>query len=261
MADGIAMSRANPGVETSPTVDPGTDYLLPKPPAKTSELVVEVRVPACLRHRESLVARSIGERALAVAECQQHLFAELREILADLDRSIGEATRVRLQSQVRSACSVLEWCEAVLGDQIHEAKLAASGHQPVPVMAVCEEVAGRWRGNAVDVEVSGVDGAWWGDAAALEDVVDAGLRLVRERAHGASSLTIQVARSRGGTALAIEAIGEPQEDVDPQIVEGFRDAVARIGGRTRPGRLGRGGTGLSVDLPEPGQEGADTAVR
>lgn len=245
------MSRTANEVQAPQAVEKAANYLLPKPRGKAADLVVEVRSPSFLRHREAAVARSLGERAMAVAECQQHLFAELRDCLGELDRSIGEATRVRLQTQVRTAESVLEWCEAVLADQLADARLAASGRQPVEVVAVCEDVAGRWRADGAEVTVTGSEGTWWGDAAALEDMVDAGLRLVSERARGAASLSVGVAIHGGRAEIAIESAGEPQDDIDAQVLTGFRDAVAHIGGTVRPGRFGRGGAGLCVDLPAP----------
>lgn len=241
------MSRSTPEVDSR--VVGTADYVLPKPPGKPADFVVSATAPALQRHRDAALARAIGDRALATAECQHHLLGELRSCLHELDRSIGESTRVRMQSQVRSALSVLDWCDAVLDDQLVEARLAAEGKQPLDLRSRCDGVAARWRAGGADVEVVGAACTWWGDGEAIDELLDLGLQLVRERTPGAASLVARIETTHGAIGIELEATGSPGDDLDGDTVRRFRAAAAAVGAVVAPGRFGSGGTGMRIHLP------------
>lgn len=235
------------------TIDPAAiDYVLPAPPRGGAEVVVVAPrrdVTAVLR-RGGEVARTLGDRFLALAESQQLFLEELRDRLDQLDGAIAETPRALLKGAVRETLAVLDWCDTVQADLVAESRQAARGAEPIDVAALCREVAAGVHLDDQPVVVVGrQDAPWWGDAAALADVVRLGLGLVAERTQGHGARSLEIAEAPGAVRLWLASHGEPGDGVEPDSVERFRAAVQRLGATVRPDALGPGSSGLVIELP------------
>jgi hypothetical protein len=242
-------------------LDPvATEYVLPPPPKHGGGDVVVVAPRADLARawrRGSEVARALGDRFVAQVESQQLFGAELRERLLALDAAAADATRAQWKGAVREVLAVLDWSDAVQQDLLREARLAASGAEPIDVADLCQEVGAQVQTAELPVFVRGqAHSPWWGSATALAEVVRQALGAVAERAHGTGARTIEVGETGGRIHVCIAADGEPTDGVEAATVARFRRAVEQIGAAVRPGALGPGGTGLLLELPPSPPAGA-----
>lgn len=236
--------------------DQATGYVLPKPGRGGNELVLPAGPSALQRHREAEVAKAIGSRVSALAECQQQFLSELRSCLEDVEDTVAEAGRARLRTQVRSALSVLEWCDAVQADLKGEAEWAGQGLQPIELIGFCADVAGRWSTGATPVHVGGAcNRPWWGDAGLLAETLEAALAVVADRSRGAGSIAIEVEVGGSVANVRVAGSGEPSDEVDPALVRVFRQNVERLGAAVAPDSLGPGGTGIVLVLPRVDADG------
>jgi hypothetical protein len=240
-------------MSTRPTdvvAQPPSPYVLPGRKRPASEVIVVAHPVGDGFARSSEVARALGDRFLAFAECQQQFLAELRQRLEQLDGAIAEDSRARLKGALLGALDVLQWCEAVQADLAGESGWAASGLEPVDVAALCRAIAAGPSPHVGEVRVAGqVSRPWWGDAARLALAVRAGLRLVSERIGGTGFREVEVADDGGGFRIRIAGYGEPGDGVDPASVEAFRQAAALLQARVTPDALGPGAAGLVLHVP------------
>ena len=237
---------------TVPPVAEVSEYVLPKPPRPAGEVMVGPGRSGAefVLRRTAATARELGGRFLLLADCQQQFLAELRHGLEALDGAVAEDARVKLKSAVHAALQVLEWCDTVQGDLQLEGGWAARGWQPIDLGAFCREqvLAAQFQGAPVLVtgEVARV---WWGDAERLAAVLHAGLHAVAERTAGLGSIVVEVRCDAAGHRVRIAGTGEPADDLDPAVLQAFRNAVERLGARVVPDSLGGGGAGLVIELP------------
>lgn len=246
-ADGIDMSTARTDVRDTETTPKKAGYVLPKPGRQARDFIATP--PRGPRYREGEVARTLGARTLALLECQERFLGELRDSLVEFEADLGEATRARLQGRVRTALSVLDWCDAVHGDLHQETQWAVRGLQPIDLLSFCRGAAGE-AAHEGDVTVRGErERAWWGDSALLADAVAAAIELVRARATASPSISIEILGTGDAAGLRFAGLGEPSTEVDPGCIERFRSAANRLGGRVVPDVQGPAGTGLVLELP------------
>lgn len=111
--------------DRQPPTDAGADgYVLPPPQRRPREGagVVAAQAAAC---RGSEPARALAARVACEAEILHLLLAELRDRLERLDGATAEASRAQLKGAVRELGAVLDWCEAVQGELLDEARAIA----------------------------------------------------------------------------------------------------------------------------------------
>ncbi len=224
------------------------DYVLPKPPSGR-DLPVDVvgRSAQAEERRRGEVARRLGERGLALAECQQQFLGELRERLLALESAIVDDSRARLLTSLRASIEVLDWCDAVQADLLAEASMTCQGWLPHDLRRCCDEVA---QASGERVLCSGAaSNPWWGEGTALAAALEAGIALVRERTAGRGPVRLEVGEGEAGCWVRIHGATDPAEDVEPATVRAFRAAVERLGAEVVPDELGPGGTGLILRLP------------
>ncbi|MCA8974521.1 MAG: hypothetical protein KDC98_07350 [Planctomycetes bacterium] len=244
------MSIVRTDVQSPVASENDAKYVLPNPGRPVSGLVLPASRSKGPRYRESEVARSIGQRAVALLECQARLLDELRGSLQEFESDLGEATRARLQAKARVAVSVLEWCDAVQADLQQEASWAANGLQPVDLMSFCRDQAGIAAADGVAVNVIGERNLpWWGDAARLGTTLAAAITLVRSRAGSSEAVVLEIRGDRDTASLRVAGIGETAEIRDPAIVEDFRANAELLGCKVVPDDLGPGSNGLILMLP------------
>lgn len=241
------------------TAPSASSYVLPAPKRPTPDvIVVPSRMGAALE-RSGQVARVIGERFLALAECQQQFLGELRNRLEVLDGAIADDSRAQMKGALREVTAVLDWCDSVQADLQEESRRAAAGREPLDLGAECADlVAGFAGGNDIDV-VSTAATRWWGDAKALHEAVCHGLTLVSERTAGQGRRRIEIGTAEDSAWIRIASSGEPGDSLDVDSVRRFRGAVTRLGARVVPDALGPGGAGFLLVLPhqEPAGLGSD----
>lgn len=200
--------------------------------------------------RGGAVAHALGDRFLALAECQQQFLTELRARLEALDGAIAEDARARLKGALGSAMEVLDWCDAVQSDLATESGWAAAGMEPLDLAEVCRSVAAERSAHRGDLRVDGhVVRPWWGEAAQLVVTLRHGLELISERIGGKGLRVIEVAADESGHRIRIAGYGEPGDGVDPTTVRAFRQAVERLQGRVTPDALGPGAAAFVLHLP------------
>lgn len=242
-------------VKTEPSVPLAgetSEYVLPKPPRPAGEvLVVAGRPAAVAAHRHATDAvRSIGDRFLLLAECQQQFLVELRQSLEALDGAIADDARARLKAALHGALQVLDWCDAAQQDLLATGNHAVRGLRPIDLLEFCREFAAEVQANGSPVVIAGSAlRPWWGDAGKLAAALHAGLVVVAERTGGQGTLVVEVATNAEGHQVRIAGRGEPSDDLDPAAVAAFRAAVERLGATVLPDHLGVGGTGLVLHLP------------
>ena len=90
-------------------------YVLPAPPRPVGALIIgEPGASERLSQaREAAVGRAIGERFVALLDCQQRFFGELRATLLEMDDAVADESRARMKNQIRVLGEILDWCEAV----------------------------------------------------------------------------------------------------------------------------------------------------
>ena len=238
-------------------------YVLPNRPRPTGgALVVPVHdsTHSGLHRRTGEVAKRIGERVLLLAECQQQFLGELRTGLQALEGAVVDDARVRLQAAVRSAITVLDWCDSLQADLLGEGQRAARGWQPIDLAEFCGDLATESAANGITAVVTGDTAQpWWGDAGLFAETLRAGLVVVAERSAGPGAIRIEISGTAGGPRVRIAGSGDPVAEVDESAIRLFRNAAGRLGARVVPDALGPGGTGLILELP-CGNTDADETV-
>lgn len=73
--------------------------------------------------------------------------------------------------------------------------------------------------------------------------------LVAERTGGLGLRCVEVAAMQGAAMVRIFSRGEPQGDLDQDVVDLFRRAVEKVGATVLPDELGPGGAGFVLRLP------------
>lgn len=229
---------------------PASPYVLPGPKRAGADVIVVPTTGGGGFARGGRVAHELGERFLAMAECQQQFLGELRARLEALDAAIAEDARARLKGALRGAMDVLDWCDAVQVDLAAECQWAAAGREPIDLGDLCRSVAVEPSSHAGPVHVIGeAQRLWWGHAAALVDAVRSGLQVVSERVGGIGPRQIEIGEDEAGPWLRIAGYGEPGDGVESGSVLGFRHAVEAVRGRVVPDALGPGGAGFVLHLP------------
>ncbi len=235
---------------TDATASPSSPYVLPGRKRPGADVIVVPAAGGDGFARGSRVAQSLGERFLALAECQQQFLAELRSRLDGLDGAIAEDARARLKGALRSAIDVLDWCDAVQLDLATESGWAAEGLEPLDVAGVCRAVAAEPGSHVGDIRVTGqCSRPWWGEATQLATALRHGLNLVSERIGGAGLRVIEVGSDAGGQWVRVAGYGEPADGVESATVQSFRRAVERLQGRVMPDALGPGAAAFVLHLP------------
>jgi len=243
---------------STPIAPSTTSYVLPAPKRQTPDvIVVPSRVGAALE-RGGQVARVLGERFLALAECQQQFLGELRSRLQALDGAIADDSRAQMKGALREVTAVLDWCDSVQADLHEESRRAAAGCEPLDLGAVCVDVVASFDGGAEIDLVGGTAVRWWGEAAPLHEALRHGLLLVAERTGGVGQRRIEVGATDGVAWIRVSSTGEPGDSLEVDSVRRFRAAVTRLGARVVPDALGPGGAGFVLLLPEDERGGRDT---
>ena len=197
------------------------------------------------------VARALGTRFGAFADCQQQFLGELRTRLETLDAAIAEDARARLKGALRGALDVLDWCDAVQVDLANESGWAAAGLEPLDLVALCRDVAAEVDPHVGEVRVTGqLPQPWWGDAAAVAEAVRRGLRLVSERIGGTGFREVEIGTDAQAPWVRIAGYGEPGDGVEADTVAAFRQAAGQLAARVTPDPLGPGGAALVLHLPD-----------
>ncbi|MBM3973276.1 MAG: hypothetical protein FJ301_04160 [Planctomycetes bacterium] len=201
--------------------------------------------------RGSDVAKALGERFLAAAENHRVFLDELRQRIQALDGAIAEATRAQIKGALHGVLDILGWCDAAEGDVLANARLAATGAEPIDVAALCEEVAQQHTTSDRPIYVHGSTSvAWWGSAAALAETVRQALALVAERTQSAGARSLEVRETPAGVQIECAAAGAPGYGVESASVDRFRRAVGATGGAVLPGAQGAGSAALVIALPK-----------
>jgi hypothetical protein len=231
-------------------VSPSSTYVLPGRKRAGADVIVVPPTDGEAFARGGRLAHSLGDRFLALAECQQQFLAELRSRLDALDGAIAEDSRARLKGALRGALDVLDWCDAVQVDLTTESSWAAAGLEPLNLVEVCRAVAAEPGSHVGEVKVGGVASRpWWGEAGLLATAVRRGLHLISERIGGVGFRQIEVADEGGAYTIRIAGFGEPGDGVESATVQAFRQAVDRLRGRVVPDELGPGAAAFVLQLP------------
>ena len=244
------MSKKPLEVQVSPT----SEYVLPAAPRVVGEIVVvpPARLPFSELRRGGDVARALGDRLLTQAECMQQFLGEVRTRLVSLDSALAEDSRAQLRGALHDVLGVLDWCDAVQTELQQECGLAASGSEPIDVVDLCRSVAAA-SGHADSVQVSGqLPTAWWGEARVLAKALELGLALVADRTGGSGCRFVEVYAEATHPMIRITSSGDSREEVDPDAVRRFRQAVDQVGARVLPEAIDPGGSGLVIELPSRG---------
>lgn len=229
---------------------PSSPYVLPGRKRAAADVIVVSPTGGEGFARGGRVAHSLGDRFLALAECQQQFLAELRQRLELLDGAIAEDSRAQLKGALRGALDVLEWCDAVQSDLATESGWAAGGLEPIDLAEFCRVIAGEPGSHVGDVRVTGRAAShWWGDAGQLATVLRSALQLVSERIGGTGFRQIEVGGAADGHWIRVAGFGEPTE-VEAGSAQAFRQAVERLCARVTPDVLGPGAAGMVLHLPK-----------
>jgi hypothetical protein len=238
-------------VVTAASADP---YVLPAPPRPVGSLIIgEPGASERLSQaREAAVGRAIGERFVALLDCQQRFFGELRATLLEMDDAVADESRARMKNQIRVLGEILDWCEAVHVDLEQECRQAIAGRRPIDLLVHCELIAAEFVGGRSGVQVD-VHGAaqrpWWGDPSQFSALVDAALNLVAERIGGQGSIAVEIGEGTADHRLRVFGNGEPHSLPDSDAIDRFRRAAKELGASVRPDDMGVGGAGLVLLLP------------
>lgn len=225
-------------------------YVLPARPRGQSLLVtkpVNADSPALTA---GAVARGLGQRFATQAQSLELLLTEVRERLANLDALIVEGSRAQLKGAVREVVNVVDWCDALQADFAGETDKAAQGLEPIDLVDLCRQQATSLQGPDDPITVAVKNHViYWGDQAKLAKLIRNGLMLVAERTGGLGLRCVEVAAMQGASTVRIFSRGEPQGDLDPDVVDLFRRAVEKVGATVLPDELGPGGAGFVLRLP------------
>jgi hypothetical protein len=230
-----------------------TGYVLPNRPRQAGGAFVVTShdaIPASLHRHTGEVAKRIGERVLLLAECQQQFLGELRTGLRELEGGVVDDARIKLQASIRSAITVLDWCDALQQDLLGEGQRAAHGWQPIDLAEFCADVASECGVNGITVVATGeLAQPWWGDAGQLAEVLRTGIGVVAERSAGPGAVLVEISGTSDAPRIRVAGTGDPAGEVEEASIRQFRDAVGRLGAKVVPDGLGPGGTGLILQLP------------
>lgn len=232
------------------SISAASGYVLPsRPPAAAEGSGVSDRGGLLALRRGREVARAIGSRMVALAECQHEFLAELRERLAGMDQAIADDTRARLKGRLREVLEVLDWCDVVQADMHLEGGRAAQGTEPIDVVELCRDVVANVHAAADTVVTGWLPTPWWGPAADLAEVIALGLTLVAQRTGGHGSRCLEVDGDASRVRIRIVGSAPSSAEVDRAHARHFRQACQRIGIRVVPDELGPLGAGLVLELP------------
>lgn len=238
----------------SPVDSHAPSYVLPTQKRSAPDvIVVPPRAESGLLHRSS-GSRVLGDRFLALAECQQQFLAELRARLTVLDGAIAEDSRARLKGALRDVVHVLDWCDSVQTDLELDSRRVAAGLEPIDLLELCGDVVAAIPEAGPIHVTGGIATPWWGEAAQLAAAVRHGLQLVVERTGGVGARQVEVGATDGSPWIRITGSGEPGDSVEVDSVRRFRQAVASLDARVVPDAMGPGGTGLVLHLPAAATE-------
>lgn len=228
----------------------GRSYVLPVPPLGQSLLVTKPADESRSQTDSGAAARGLGQRFSTQAQSLELLLTEVRERLAHLDTLVIEGSPAQLKGAVRDVVDVVDWCDALQEDLASETGKAAQGLEPIDLVDLCRQQAAALRGSDNPITVSAKNYVvYWGDRAKLASLFQHGLMLVSERTGGLGLRSIEVAAIRGAAQVRIFSGGEPQADLDQDVVDLFRRAVEKVGATVMPDELGPGGAGLVLRLP------------
>ena len=225
-------------------------YVLPARPSGQSLLVTKPVDADPSPLIAGAAARGLGRRFSTQAQSLEILLSEVRERLARLDGLLVEGSRAQLKDAVRDVENVVDWCDALQAGLASETDKAAQGLEPIDLVDLCQQQAASMQSVDDPITVAAKDHVtYWGDQAKLVNLIQNGLTLVSERTGGLGLRCVEVAAIRGATLVRIFSRGEPQGDLDPDVVDLFRRAVEKVGATVVPDELGPGGAGLVLRLP------------
>ena len=232
-------------------LDPANaNYILPAPPRGAGMLTVEQEAATPRYSQSAGVARAIGERFQVTAQSLEILLSELRDRVQQLDLAIAEDTRAQLKGAVREISNVLDWCDSAGAEMATDSAKAATGLEPIDVVDMCNQLsAGQPEEAAPIAVVARNDVTCWANRAELSHVLHQALALVFARTGGQGLRCLEAGWRDHAPSIRVYGRGEPVDDIDPELVEGFRRAVAGTGITVVPDDLGPGGAGMVLRLP------------
>jgi hypothetical protein len=223
-------------------------YVLPAPPRGYDLLVTKSAEPSSLLF-PGAIASGLGQRFQSQAQSLDLLLTEVRDRLERLDGAIAEDSRAQLKGAVRDVVRVVDWCDALRQELDAESAKAVEGLEPIDLVVLCERQANALQGLTDPIAVmSSKQVVYWGDRNKLQFVMQKALELVWARTGGQGLRCIEVSAEDGVPSIRVCSRGEPARDIDPDVVDAFREAVDDVGATVVPDELGPGGAGLVLRL-------------
>jgi hypothetical protein len=224
-------------------------YVLPAPPRGLDLLVVRGGERSSLLGTGA-VASALGHRFQTQAQSLDLLLTEIRAQLECLDGAIAEDSRAQLKGAVRDVVRVVDWCDELCLELDDESAKAAEGLQPIDLVALCEQQANALQGPADPITVlPSKHVVYWGDRNKMTYVIQKALELVGARTGGQGLRCIEIDSEGGFPSIRVCSHGEPTKEIDPEVVDAFREAVDYVAATVVPDELGPGGAGLLLRLP------------
>jgi|GEM_PF-2795986 len=233
-------------ISTRQSVDlEGAGYVLPAPPrSQRAELTATRGGEPAGSADGGGVAAAIGERLQLQVQSLDGLLSEIRDRLQLLDAAIAEDSRAQLKGAVREICEVVGWCEAAQQGMRAETARAASGQEPLDLLALCQQVvAARDAEEPIHV-IAHRPVTCWGERAPTRLLIERALALVAARTGGRGLRCLEIDWQEHAPTLRVRSQGEPGGELPPETVAAFRAAAARAGARVAPDEHGPGGAGL-----------------
>jgi hypothetical protein len=233
-------------ISTRQSVDlEGAGYVLPAPPrSRRAELTATRGGEPAGSADGGGVAAAIGERLQLQVQSLDGLLSEIRDRLQLLDAAIAEDSRAQLKGAVREICEVVGWCEAAQQGMRAETARAASGQEPLDLLALCQQVvAARDAEEPIHV-IAHRPVTCWGERAPTRLLIERALALVAARTGGRGLRCLEIDWQEHAPTLRVRSQGEPGGELPPETVAAFRAAAARAGARVAPDEHGPGGAGL-----------------
>ncbi len=195
--------------------------------------------------------RCLGGRLLALLDCQERFFEEMRLSLVEMQGTIRDESRARIQRQMDTLGEILDWCETVHADLVIEGRRAKAGDVPLDLVRVARAAAATFaEAEDAQVEVRGPTARpCWGDEASLTELLRLGIELVSRRCGGEGPITVEVGPAGPAHAVRICCLGEPLPFQASRQVERFRALAEATGARVEPDDLGPGRAGIVLRLP------------
>ncbi|MFT6081066.1 MAG: hypothetical protein ACJAQZ_003134 [Planctomycetota bacterium] len=226
-----------------------TSYVLPAPPRGYDLLVTDGGKPSPLLSAGA-IASALGQRFQSQAQSMDLLLIEVRGRLEQLDGAIAEDSRAQLKGAVRDVVRVVDWCDALRKELDAESSKAVEGLEPIDLVDLCEQQANALQGLTDPIAVlSSKQVVYWGDRNKLAFLMQKALKLVWARTGGQGLRCIEVSSEEGVPSIRVCSRGEPAREIDPDVVDAFREAVDYVGAAVVPDELGPGGAGLMLCLP------------